>query len=442
MDSTNPSSEPKREPIAQLRGVGRTYRVFNKPSDRLKQQLFGARKRYYTEVDALHDVSLDLYRGEIFAIVGQNGSGKSTLLKILAGTLKQSSGSVSCIGRVAALLELGAGFNQELTGRENARVSAAMLGLDAKATQAWMPAIEHFADIGAFFDLPVKTYSSGMFARVAFATMVATRPDVLIVDEILAVGDEPFQRKCFDRIMTMAESGTAIVFVTHNTPLVVQVAHRAMLLERGRCTLAGVPRDVANQYYRTLSLGAAPADDVARATAADGEPTADALFDPTIVSSSTTEYARSGAFITDARLLDGEGRRVNQLLRGREYEFRYRVTLTADVDRLECGSMIRNVAGVDLGGMLADFAPPDVPLRAGTEYLARIRFCCRLLPGTYFFNAGVRGGLGTQLRYLHRVLDVLAFRVVPEADLAVTGMVDFSTPTPASVEPACAREQS
>jgi lipopolysaccharide transport system ATP-binding protein len=425
--------------VAELQEVCKTYRLYDRPCDRLKQFLpvIGQGKRYFTEVRALEPVSLNISAGEILAIVGQNGSGKSTLLKILSGNLNPDSGRVRIHGRVAALLELGAGFNPELTGRENVRINAALLGLDADATEACLPDVQAFADVGEFFDHPVKTYSSGMFARVAFATMVSTNPELLIVDEILAVGDEPFQRKCFARIEQLARSGTAVIFVTHNTPLVTQLAHRAMLLETGRCTKYGAPRDVVQHYYRTLSLALADAPESATSqlTEASAETTSAILYDPELASDSTTEYARDGAVISDPRLLDAAGSRVNLLYRRQSYEFCYRVTLDVSVDVLECGSLIKNMAGVELGGLLAN--SDDGPYAAGDVLDVRIRFRCLLLPGTYFLNAGVRGDSGDEagsLRYLHRVFDIVAFRVLPEADPEVTGMVDFSNGALSTIE--------
>jgi lipopolysaccharide transport system ATP-binding protein len=420
---------------ARLVAVGKTYRLYERPSDRLLQQFAGGRRRYYTEVVALAGVSLEVAAGEIVAIVGRNGSGKSTLLRILAGTLSPDEGTAHVDGRVAALLELGGGFNPDLTGRENARINAALIGLSAAQTDAAMPAIEDFADIGPFFDHPVKTYSSGMFARAAFATMIATRPDLLIVDEILAVGDELFQRKCFARIREMADQGTAIVFVSHSTPLVVELADRALLLERGTCTCAGAPRDVAHAYYRSLSLEVPDADlreEVpGPAPARNGAHRSD--YDPRLVSASVTEYVPNGARISDAHIVDCDGVRVNSLTRGESYEFRYRVTFLAEAAQFECGSLLKNVSGVELGGLLAPRVTGAEPARSGETWLAAFPFCCRLTPGTYFFNAGVRGGDGA-LRYLHRILDAFAFRVRPEYGIGVTGMVDFSAAAAPHVE--------
>lgn len=240
--------------------VSKCYAVFEKPSDRLKQMAASGlqritgipQKRYFEPFWALRDVSFEVARGECVGIVGRNGSGKSTLLQIITGTLSPTAGNVHVSGRVAALLELGSGFNPEFTGLENVHLNASLLGLDRAELESKLDAILAFADIGEFIDRPVKTYSSGMVVRLAFAVQAQIDPDVLIVDEALAVGDARFQAKCFARLEALRQQGTSILLVTHSTEQVVQHCDRAVLLDGGRKIDDGSPRQIVNRYLDLL----------------------------------------------------------------------------------------------------------------------------------------------------------------------------------------------
>ena len=236
----------------QVRNIWKTFAIYDKPIDRLKQMLFGRfGKRYFTEFHALKDISFDVKRGECVGIVGRNGAGKSTLLQIITGTLQPTSGAVAVHGRVAALLELGSGFNMEFTGRENVYMNASILGLAKDEIDANFQAIVDFADIGDFIDQPVKTYSTGMLLRLAFAVIAHVDADILIVDEALAVGDAFFQQKCMRFIRKFKEEHT-ILFVSHDTASVVNLCDRAVLLSHGELVTQGVSREVTDQYLQML----------------------------------------------------------------------------------------------------------------------------------------------------------------------------------------------
>lgn len=240
--------------------VSKAYAVYSKPRDRLKQLVVPAvqralgikPKRYYREFQALKNVSFEVRKGETVGLLGRNGSGKSTVLQLICGTLNPTTGNVITNGRVAALLELGAGFNPEFTGRENVFLSGAIMGLSRKEIESKFPAIESFADIGEFIDMPVKTYSSGMYVRLAFAVHAQVEPDILIVDEALAVGDARFQAKCFNRLRELRDRGTSILLVTHSTEQVVTHCDRAILLDQGKKIQEGASRDVVNHYLDLL----------------------------------------------------------------------------------------------------------------------------------------------------------------------------------------------
>ncbi len=232
-------------------GVSKAYRLRRERRRTLKEVVL----RQYAapeDVHALRDVSFAVERGEAFGVIGANGSGKSTLLKLMAGTARPTSGTLEVDGRVSALLEIGAGFHPDFTGRENAYLNGSLLGLSRKRMDAAMPEVERFADIGRFFDAAVKTYSSGMYMRLGFAVAVHLDPDVLLVDEVLAVGDEYFQHKCFAKIAEFREAKRTIVMVSHDLGAIARLCDRAMWLDDGRVAAIGTVRDVVNAYHRTV----------------------------------------------------------------------------------------------------------------------------------------------------------------------------------------------
>lgn len=233
--------------------LSKGYQVYSRPQDRLKQFVWGARRQFFQEVRALDGISFDLRRGETVGVVGQNGSGKSTLLQLLAGTLTPTRGSAEVHGRVAALLELGAGFDAEFTGRENVYLSAAILGLRHADIAARFDAITAFADIGEFLDRPVKTYSSGMYLRLAFAVAVSVEPDVLLIDEALAVGDLRFQIKCLERMRALQQHGVTILLVSHSVEQVRRFCQRALWLDRGRLVMDGPAATVTDRYVEYMT---------------------------------------------------------------------------------------------------------------------------------------------------------------------------------------------
>jgi ABC-type polysaccharide/polyol phosphate transport system ATPase subunit len=242
---------PENHVSISLRNISKAYRLYKDPRDRLKQALWRGRRQFYQEFWALWDVSLEVRRGETLAIIGRNGSGKSTLLQIVCGTLEATSGEMRVGGRLSALLELGAGFNPEFTGRENVYVSAALLGLSREQTDALFDDIAAFADIGEFIERPVKTYSSGMYVRLAFAVAISVTPEILVVDEALAVGDIFFQQKCM-RHMRESLAGATKLLVTHDMHAVTSLADRVMVLDKGRAVFEGPPLEAVEHFTRLV----------------------------------------------------------------------------------------------------------------------------------------------------------------------------------------------
>ncbi len=236
------------EPAIRVQGLGKCYQLYTNPKDRLKQFLWRGKRRYYREFWALRDVSFDVMPGEVVGIIGRNGSGKSTLLQLVCGTLTPTHGEVKVNGRIAALLELGAGFNPEFTGRENVFMSAAIMGLSQEEITARYEDIVEFSGIRDFIDQPVKTYSSGMYVRLAFSVAISVDPDILVIDEALSVGDGEFSRRSFDRIMALKEAGKAILFCSHSMYQIEAICNRALWLNQGELKVIGEPAQAIVAY--------------------------------------------------------------------------------------------------------------------------------------------------------------------------------------------------
>ena len=254
-----------REVAISAKGLGKTYTIFPRPLDRLRQALAPKGRRYGRDFVALGDVSFDLMRGEVLGVVGNNGAGKSTLLQLICGTLQPTGGTLQVNGRIAALLELGAGFNPEFTGRENVFLNAAVLGLSTEEIEARFDSIVEFSGIGDFIEQPVKTYSSGMYVRLAFAIATSVEPDILVVDEALSVGDGAFARKSFDRIMTLRESGVTILFCSHSLYQIEAICDRVIWLERGQMQMNDIPPKVTAAYRAKMSEDSGSPPDAAPA---------------------------------------------------------------------------------------------------------------------------------------------------------------------------------
>ncbi|MBB6670623.1 ABC transporter ATP-binding protein [Cohnella nanjingensis] len=240
--------------IISFQNVSKSYRMYKKPNDRLKQMLWGSRKQYYEDFWAIKDISFDVKKGETYGLIGRNGSGKSTTLQILAGTLTPTTGKIEIKGKIAALLELGSGFNPEFTGKENVLLNAAIWGLSKKEIEERYEEIVAFAEIGDFIDQPVKTYSSGMYVRLAFAVAVHTEPDILIVDEALSVGDAMFQHKCMAKIKKMVSKGVTLFFVSHSPEAVRSLCTKAIWLENGSIRSVDDAVKISNSYLNEIYL--------------------------------------------------------------------------------------------------------------------------------------------------------------------------------------------
>ncbi len=421
------------EVAVKTHGLYKRYQVYRRPADRLKQALIRS-GAYYREKHALHPLDLTIGPGEMVGIIGRNGSGKSTLLQLLCGTLTPSGGELEVNGRISALLELGAGFNPEFTGKENVKLNAAILGLSEPEIA------QKYDDIIAFSGLsaediaqPVRTYSSGMYVRLAFAVAASVEPDIFIVDEALAVGDEAFQRKCYARIRELQSRGTTVLFVSHSPRAILELCDRAIWLDGGHLILDDTPKYVLSRYQRFLYapeeeqasyLHALRHDREHREERIAEEPTAPGFL-PSLKVETTVVYAPNGAEIQHVRLQDEEDAIVNVLETGKTYRLCYDVTFDEAAKDVRFGMLIKGISGMEIGGasMMSDTL---AKVEAGQRVEVRIKFVNRLLEGTYFINCGCSAKRGEERTFLHRIHDALMFKVISDSDHNATGTIDFS----------------
>ncbi|MBL0422262.1 ABC transporter ATP-binding protein [Ramlibacter sp. AW1] len=372
----------------EVSAVSKRFELFERPSDQLKQfivprlgrMLGKPARQYFREFWALSEVSLTVRRGESCAIVGLNGSGKSTLLQIIAGTLTPTSGTVRTEGRVTALLELGSGFNPEFTGRENVRLNGALLGLTPTQISERMRRIEEFADIGEHFDRPLGTYSSGMQMRVAFAVATAFDPDILIVDEALAVGDAYFQRKCFHRLAEFKATGGTLLFVSHDAEVIKQLCDSAVLLNAGKLVGVGTSREIIDLYQGLITqkgdMGTKPL-----AVTQDGDG---------VWPKATTVTTNGDVRLLDVRLLDARGDRVTEVESESLLTVEYEALICRALDQPAFGLIVRDRFGKSIYEV-STFAMGKslASMGSGERVVARFTFDFNLRAGNYFFSIGI-----------------------------------------------------
>jgi ABC-type polysaccharide/polyol phosphate transport system ATPase subunit len=390
-----------------IQNVSKVFHLYRRPSDRIFELLpFGSR-RAHSDFWALRDVSVAVERGEILGIVGPNGSGKSTLLQVVCGILRPTRGRVATQGRVAALLELGAGFNPEFTGRENVFMNGEIMGLTPAQVESAFPRIAAFAEIGEFIDRPVKEYSSGMYVRLAFATAIHVEPEILIVDEALAVGDAIFANRCIQKFEELKDRKVTVLFVSHDLGLVKRLAHRAILMLGGRIEAEGHPRDVVNRYVGLV---------VERQKRGPEEDGRNGL-------ASSFRHGDGASQITRVDLLNAEGAPATTVMSGERVVARVAARFRREVSDPIVGILIRNRLGIDVFGTNTRLERHDLgEFRAGEQIEVEFGFECLLAQQEYTLTAATQYFDGSSQDWLD---DVLSFRVVDPKGAA--GVASFRT---------------
>jgi lipopolysaccharide transport system ATP-binding protein len=390
------TSQP--EPIISFHSVSKSYPIYNSPADRLRELATFNRLSFHTEFRALDDISFTIRRGETFCIVGENGSGKSTLLQIVAGILKPTTGQVSVEGRVSALLELGSGFNPEFTGRDNVYLNAAILGLSSAEIDRKYKDIEDFAEIGDFIRQPVKTYSSGMMVRLAFAVAIHVDPDIILVDEALAVGDIYFRQRCLRKVHELRQRGITILFVSHAIGDVKAIGDRVMWLQAGRIRELGDADQVISKYLAAMvEKDSAYLQHRPRAVAPDAPPvTAPEIIED--IPNIDHRFGDSRARIVGIALLDASGQKLHLLEPSSSIVVRISVRATAAIANPIVGFMLRNHLGIDFSGTNTLREGTELPpMSSGDVYTIDFHVeLPDLYPGTFSFSPAIADGTLTE----------------------------------------------
>jgi teichoic acid transport system ATP-binding protein len=403
--------------IISVKELGKTYKLYQRKKDRLRDAIWPFGPRSYRPFDALKKVTFDVRHGETLGVIGQNGSGKSTLLKIITGVLSPTSGEVEVAGRISALLELGAGFHPEFTGMENIYLNGSLLGLSREELKAKIPEILAFADIGDHIHQPVKTYSSGMFVRLAFATAINVDPEILIVDEALSVGDMFFQLKCYRKFEEFKRSGKTILFVTHDMGTIVKYCDRALVLDKGRLIGAGLPRDMVDLYKKILvdSGVAQQKSDVSSAVTSSTP----ALWKSSFSQNPNLDpYGNGKATIEDYGIFDHHDRPNAVLEKGEECAVKMRVRFHQELKDPIFAFTIKDKKGTEISGTNTWVEKIDVPAVKEND-LITISFhqAMNLQGGQYLLSLGCTGfdSSGEFIVY-QRLYDAIQFDVVSSKD--------------------------
>jgi lipopolysaccharide transport system ATP-binding protein len=415
----------------QLQGVSKTFEVYRQPADRLKQMIFGGRRRYYDEYWALQSIDLEIWRGETVGIIGRNGAGKSTFLKLVCGTLQPTSGIVTVHGRIAALLELGFGFNPDFTGCENVYLSASILGLTQEQIKDRYSSIAEFAGIGDFIDQPVKIYSSGMYARLAFAVAAHVDADILIIDEILSVGDAAFTQKCMRFIHQFKKQGT-ILFVSHDAGSVVSLCDRAVWLDSGTIREIGPAKEICHSYMaslyqekensNTFRIGGSrkpvpemikPVMDARANLLKETDKRNDIHifdFDP-----DAPWFGERGATITGVRLLGNNGESLTSMEGGEEVTLCVGCEAHVNLFQPVIGFQVKDRLGQALfsDNTFLTYYDEPIAIEGGKHFTAFFRFQLPYLPtGDYSVTVAIAEGTQSDHRQHHWIDDALFFKVL------------------------------
>ena len=410
-----------------VKDVTKIYKLYDKPIDRLKEALNPFHKEYHKKFYALNNLSFEVKKGETVGIIGTNGSGKSTILKIITGVLTPTTGEVEVNGVISALLELGAGFNMDYTGIENIYMNGTMMGFSKKEMDAKLQEILDFADIGDFVYQPVKTYSSGMFVRLAFALAINVEPEILIVDEALSVGDVFFQSKCYRRMEEIRQKGTTILMVTHDMGSIIKYCDKVVLLNKGNFVAEGAPGHMVDLYKKILAgqmEGLEAAKDVDSDFSGENAekeqkektyqlPHGKLMKDSLTINSNRTEYGDGRAKIYDLGLFDQRGNLTNLLLKGEEFTIKEKIRFAAPIQSPIFTYTIKDNKGTDLTGTNTMFEGTDIkPVKAGDEYEVSFTQKMTLQGGEYLLSMSCTGFEQGEHTVYHRLYDVANITVI------------------------------
>jgi len=425
----------------RLKQISKYYKIYKNQADRLKEALSIKNKKYYEKFYALKNIDLEIQQGEVVGIIGKNGSGKSTLLKLICQILKPSSGLINIKGNIGAILELSAGINPELNGYENIDY---FLAIHSNIDKNIKQEIIDFADIGNFIYEPVKTYSSGMQARLSFALAIHINPDILIVDEALSVGDVAFQKKCFSKIEFFCKKQDKIViFVTHSPSSIIQLCSRAVLIHNGELIIDGKPKEVIGLYNKHISSVFDRTQKIDKMkirgeyngllskrtnTSAEVQDAInDSFYNTEFLSKSKIVYNVNGAKISNVKILNMAGEKVNILTYKREYFFEYDVEFYDSYDDIEFAMFIKSNTGIMLSGRGESFVE-NAPISVIKNEKRNIRWKFRadFNQEYYFLNCAVNSFENGEKKVLHRIVDAYMFKVQKYKKNASYGLVDLN----------------
>lgn len=415
--------ESMAEVALQVSHISKMYKLYDKPIDRLKESLGLTRQKKYSEHYALNDVNFVVNKGDCVGIIGTNGSGKSTILKIITGVLNPTAGDVAVNGRISALLELGAGFNMEYSGLENVYLNGTMIGFSREEIDAKLEEILRFADIGEFIHQPVKTYSSGMFVRLAFAVAINIEPEILIVDEALSVGDVFFQAKCYRKFEEFKEQGKTILFVSHDLGSISKYCDRVILLNKGIKLAEGNPKEMVDLYKKVLvhqedagEPSEAASEDVPESEK-EGQTrdavTKDVWAKPFTDNPNRLEYGDRRAEILDYTILDQNGVATNTIEKGTVFTIRVKIRCNEEIEDPISAFSIKDIRGTEICGTNTMFEKNDIGRQKKGE-VREISFTQRmdLQGGEYLLSLGCTGYQGGDFTVFHRLYDVCNLSVV------------------------------
>lgn len=398
--------------------VTKIYKLYEKPSDRLKEALGLSRKKLHKEHYALRDINMSIFQGETVGIIGTNGSGKSTILKIITGVLNPTKGNLSVNGRISALLELGAGFNMEYNGIENIYLNGTMMGFSKQEIDEKLQDILDFADIGDYVYQPCKTYSSGMFVRLAFAVAINIEPEILIVDEALSVGDVFFQAKCYHKFDEFKKMGKTILFVSHDLSSIAKYCDRVVLLNKGRVLGEGSPKEMIDAYKQVL-VGQYEIPDEEDSLLEDEKimELAAKNADAAGINPDALEYGTKAAEISNYYVTDAKGRKTTAIIKGEPFTIHYRVKFNQDIPAPIFAFTVKNIRGTEITGTNSMFEKAFLKsVKAGEEKEVTFTQNMDLQGGEYLISFGVTGYEKERFEVYHRLYDVLNITVISDKD--------------------------